>query len=374
MSTDLKRIVEAVLFAAETPLSLAQICQVLETKDKAPIETALAELSKEYDFLERAFDLVEVAGGWRLRTRPEMAFWLRKLKRQSTTRLSRASLETLAIIAYKQPVLKAEIERIRGVEVSGVLRMLMEKDLVRVVGRRDLPGRPLIYGTTKRFLEVFDLNDLTDLPTLEEMQDLLGEPDVVREEEREEAPLFTRGMAGQDGEEAIEAETDGEDAQDVVELGQAEDEPTDAESALQDEASEWEEASELVDQEIEEPKSAPIEADDQAESYTVEPAQDQMEAEPVPDQIEPETAEPELAPAFEQPEYQPQAEAEAESVAAAEKAPELSPEQAPEQRQEQYEESSDQGVHYLEPKNEPEDPSGPSGQGSPGGDSGPRAA
>lgn len=204
MSTDLKRIVEAVLFAAETPLSLTQICQVLETGDKERVNTALAELAREYDYLERAFALVEVAGGWRLRTRPDMAFWLRKLKRQSATRLSRASLETLAIIAYKQPVLKAEIERIRGVEVSGVLRMLMEKDLVRVVGRKDLPGRPLIYGTTRRFLEVFDLNDLSDLPTLEEMQELLGEPDLAGErgpeEEagQDEIPLFTRGMAGQD--------------------------------------------------------------------------------------------------------------------------------------------------------------------------------
>ncbi len=202
MTTDLKRIVEALLFAAEAPLSLAQIAQVLETSDKDRIKTALAELGREYDYLERAFALVEVAGGWRLRTRPEMAFWLRKLKRQSATRLSRAALETLAIIAYKQPVLKAEIERIRGVEVSGVLRMLMEKDLVRVVGRKDLPGRPLIYGTTKRFLEVFDLKDLSDLPTLEEMQELLGEPEEVSEAggegPGEEAPLFSRGMAGQD--------------------------------------------------------------------------------------------------------------------------------------------------------------------------------
>jgi segregation and condensation protein B len=237
VSTDLKRIVEAVLFAAETPLSLAQICQILETKDKAPVQSAIEELCREYDYLERAFELVEVAGGWRLRTRPEMAFWLRKLKRQSATRLSRASLETLAIIAYKQPVLKAEIERIRGVEVSGVLRMLMEKDLVRVVGRKDLPGRPLIYGTTKRFLEVFDLKDLRDLPTLEEMQDLLGEPDVVVEGEQEEAPLFTRGMAGQDDDDVQDEEPEITEAQDSLESDSTAEETSATEAVPQEQYS-----------------------------------------------------------------------------------------------------------------------------------------
>jgi segregation and condensation protein B len=333
VSTDLKRIVEAVLFAAETPLSLAQICQILETKDKAPVQTALAELSKEYDFLDRAFDLVEVAGGWRLRTRPEMAFWLRKLKRQSTTRLSRASLETLAIIAYKQPVLKAEIERIRGVEVSGVLRMLMEKDLVRVVGRKDLPGRPLIYGTTKRFLEVFDLKDLSDLPTLEEMQELLGEPDVVSEEDQDEAPLFTRGMAGQDDEEGGE-EGDGEDG----------------ESAAEEEGAETA-ASEA---EVQQPEPATTEVATQAESF-IEQAQEQVEIEPV---------EQEPAPAYEQPESHHQAEDEPISPAMAEPV-----EQPP--FAEQAMETTEQDVPHIEPKNEPEEPSG---EGGPGGDPGPRAA
>jgi segregation and condensation protein B len=301
--TDLKRIVEAVLFAAETPLSLAQICQVLETKDKAPVQNALEELSKEYDFLERAFALVEVAGGWRLRTRPDMAFWLRKLKRQSKTRLSRASLETLAIIAYKQPVLKAEIERIRGVEVSGVLRMLMEKELVRVVGRKDLPGRPLIYGTTKRFLEVFDLKDLSDLPTLEEMQELLGDPDVVKEGEEDETPLFTRGMAGQDdddggdvgdegGDEVLDAqggeETPEGRAQDaepdvVVELGEGDE-------ARQVEAVPEPEPERLPDEPVvQEPEPASQAAYDQAEA-PVEETPERVEVELAPEQNEPEPA------------------------------------------------------------------------------------
>jgi len=200
VSGDFKRIVEALLFAAEEPLRPAQIAAVLETEDRKQVEQTLAQLQQEYQEMDRAFELVEVAGGWRLRTRPEMAFWLRRLKRQQVTRLSRAALETLAIIAYKQPVLKAEIERIRGVEVSGVLRMLMEKGLVRVVGRKDLPGRPLIYGTTKRFLEVFDLKDLSELPTLEEMEQLLGDTPVetaeaAPEQSQPQPPLFAPDQA-----------------------------------------------------------------------------------------------------------------------------------------------------------------------------------
>ena len=194
MSLDLKRVVEGLLFVAEGPLSVAQLARVLEESDKDKIQTALDELTAEYSDLGRAFELVEVAGGYRLRTRSQLAPWLRRLKNQQTTRLSRAALESLAIIAYRQPVLKAEIERIRGVEVGGVLRMLMEKDLVKVVGRRDLPGRPLIYGTTKRFLEVFDLKDLKDLPTIEEMEALAGEGIALEgpmaEEGPDEAPLF----------------------------------------------------------------------------------------------------------------------------------------------------------------------------------------
>lgn len=200
MSVDIKRILEALIFVSEGPLSLAQMSHVLETEDKDAVQAALLELVAEYQEMERAFTLVEVAGGYVFRTRSELAFWLRRLRREQVTRLSRAALETLAIIAYKQPVLKADIERLRGVEVGGVLRMLMEKDLVRVVGRKDLPGRPLVYGTTKRFLEVFDLKDLNDLPTLEEMEALAGEPDIALESEVQE-DLFSRAAVRQNLEE-----------------------------------------------------------------------------------------------------------------------------------------------------------------------------
>jgi len=175
VTSNLKTILEALLFVADAPLSLAQLTNLVDSHNKATVKQALEELAREYDFTERSFTLVEVAGGYLLRTRPEMAYWLRRLRRQQVTRLSRAALESLAIVAYKQPVLKAEIERLRGVEVGGILRTLLNKGLIKVVGRKDLPGRPLIYGTTKRFLEVFDLKSLKDLPTLEEMAELGGE-------------------------------------------------------------------------------------------------------------------------------------------------------------------------------------------------------
>jgi segregation and condensation protein B len=179
LTLELKRIIEALLFVSESPLSKVQLSQVLETKAPDEIQSALEELMADYE-QGHAFTLIEAAGGYCFRTRGEYAFWLRKLKKDQASRLSRAALETLAIIAYKQPIMKAEVEKVRGVDVSGMLRMLMEKHLIRAVGRQDLPGRPLIYGTTKRFLEIFDLQDLRDLPTLDELKALaIGEDDEI---------------------------------------------------------------------------------------------------------------------------------------------------------------------------------------------------
>ncbi|ADK84574.1 chromosome segregation and condensation protein, ScpB [Desulfarculus baarsii DSM 2075] len=181
MTPSLKCIIEGMLFVAEAPLSLEQLAQALEPTSREDIQTAIDQLRAEYQAMGRAFDLAQVAGGHIFRTRPELAPWLGRLRRTQASRLSRAALETLAIVAYKQPVMKVEIERIRGVEVGGVLRMLMERNLVRVAGRRDLPGRPLVYATTKRFLEFFDLKDLSELPTLEEIDKLSAEPDQAVE-------------------------------------------------------------------------------------------------------------------------------------------------------------------------------------------------
>ena len=168
-----KRIVEALVLGAPEPVSARKIAEVvpgLETEDAVAI---VAELGREYEELGRAFEIWEVAGGYQLRTRPEYASYLRLLHRERPLRLSRAALETLAVVAYRQPVTRAEVEAVRGVEVDAVIRSLLERHLVRVAGHREVPGRPMLYATTKRFLEVFGLGELDDLPTLREMEELL---------------------------------------------------------------------------------------------------------------------------------------------------------------------------------------------------------
>lgn len=181
MNINIKRIIEGLLFVAEAPLNAAQIAQILEAPHADDVQVALNEIKAEYEAMERAFTIVEVGGGYIFRSRSEMAPWVSRLRKQQASKLSRAALETLAIVAYKQPVLRAEIERIRGVDVGGVIRMLMERGLLRVAGRRDLPGKPLVYATTKRFLEFFDLKDISELPTLEEIDKLTSDPDQAME-------------------------------------------------------------------------------------------------------------------------------------------------------------------------------------------------
>ncbi len=169
---NLKAIVESLLFVSDAPLTVDDIKSVLETEDRKTIRSVLASLAEDYDSQKRGFFLSEVAGGYQLRTRPEFADWARRMKQSKPARLSRAALETLAIVAYKQPVLRTDIEHLRGVDCGGTLRTLLERGVIRVLGKKDLPGRPLVYGTSKRFLEIFDLKDLTNLPTLKDLQDL----------------------------------------------------------------------------------------------------------------------------------------------------------------------------------------------------------
>ncbi|MEZ4485300.1 MAG: SMC-Scp complex subunit ScpB [Syntrophotaleaceae bacterium] len=138
---------------------------------------ALQELRAEYDRTERGFVLCSVDGGFQLRTRPEHAEWVRRFCKSRPFRFSRAALETLAIVAYRQPVTRAEIDYLRGVDSGGVLRTLLDKRLVRILGKKDVPGKPLIYGTSREFLELFGLQGLADLPTLKEFNDL--PPDML---------------------------------------------------------------------------------------------------------------------------------------------------------------------------------------------------
>ncbi len=169
---DIKNIIESLLFVAEDPLTIDSIKKVLDSTDSNAIRNVLNELSSEYEARKGGFFLREVAGGYQIRTRPEYSQWIRRLLRPNPLRLSNAALETLAIVAYKQPVIRSDIEHLRGVDCGGILRMLLERKLIRVVGRKEIPGRPMIYTTTKKFLELFELRDLKDLPSPKEIEDL----------------------------------------------------------------------------------------------------------------------------------------------------------------------------------------------------------
>jgi segregation and condensation protein B len=136
------------------------------------IRQAMADLAAEYEVRVGGFYLDEVAGGFQIRTRPQYTDWIKKLIRPKPLRLSKPALETLVIIAYKQPIIRSDIEHLRGVDCGGVIRVLLERKLIRVLGRKEIAGRPLIYATTKRFLEIFDLKNLRDLPTPKEIEEL----------------------------------------------------------------------------------------------------------------------------------------------------------------------------------------------------------
>jgi segregation and condensation protein B len=170
---ELRAIIEALLFVSAEPVPLDRLMVALGTISKPEVRQALQSLREELDREGRGVQLVEVAGGWQIVTRLEYAPWIKRLaKAKAAPKMSRSGLESLAIIAYKQPIVRAEIEQIRGVEVSGVLRTLLERKLIRMVGRKDVPGRPIMYGTTKLFLQQFGLSDLAQLPPLREFKEL----------------------------------------------------------------------------------------------------------------------------------------------------------------------------------------------------------
>lgn len=170
---ELKAILEAILFVSPEPVPVARLMSILGTVSRAEVVQALDILAHDLDQEGRGIQLVQVAGGYRLVTKQEYGPWLKRMdKAKAAQKLSRSALESLAIIAYKQPLVRSEIEEIRGVETSGVLRTLCERKLIRIVGRKDVPGRPIMYGTTKFFLEHFGLQDLTQLPPLREFKEL----------------------------------------------------------------------------------------------------------------------------------------------------------------------------------------------------------
>lgn len=170
--TEIKPIIESMLFVSDTPLRLETLVTILPEVNKETILEGIRQIKTDYEDPSKGVELVEMAGGYQFRTKPHWAEWANRLKKIKAVKFSRAGLETLAIVAYRQPIIRPEIEEIRGVDCGWVLRSLMEKGFVKITGRKDLPGRPIVYGTTQAFLELFSLNRLSDLPSLKEIQPL----------------------------------------------------------------------------------------------------------------------------------------------------------------------------------------------------------
>ena len=179
---DIKPILESIFFISDSPIRLETLVEILHESNREEILEGIGRIKTEYEEDSKGVELIEIAGGYQFRTKPRWAEWINRLKKAKAIKLSRSALETLAIIAYRQPIIRPAIEEIRGVDSGWVLRTLLEKDLVKMMGRKDLPGRPMIYGTTRTFLELFGLNTLADLPTLKEVQP----PPVVEEMPKEE--------------------------------------------------------------------------------------------------------------------------------------------------------------------------------------------
>jgi segregation and condensation protein B len=171
-ASDRRKVLELLLFLADRPLRAADLAAVMDedSPGEEAIKTDLADLGRELDERQSPLQLLEIAQGWQLASRPAYSQWVRRLFKQKTTlRLSPSALETLSIVAYKQPITRGEVEEIRGVDVGGVLDTLLERKLIRIVGRKEALGRPLLYGTTLEFMKQFGLKSLDELPRLEEL-------------------------------------------------------------------------------------------------------------------------------------------------------------------------------------------------------------
>jgi len=174
VSAELKAVVEALIFASPEPLTPKMLFRLLADEPKEDVKATVEALKADYES-RPGLQFVEVAGGYQIVTRPELHEWVRRLfHERSTQRLTVQSLETLAVIAYKQPITALEVGEIRGVNTSGVLTTLLERHLIKIIGRKNVVGRPFLYATTKEFLIRFGLNDLTDLPKIEDMAEALG--------------------------------------------------------------------------------------------------------------------------------------------------------------------------------------------------------
>jgi segregation and condensation protein B len=221
---EIKRVVEAILFAANRPMTPKQVQQIfpeIEQPEMQEIHTAIEAIIEDYRF--RPVELKQVASGYRFQVKQELSRWVSRLFEEKPPKYSRALLETLAIIAYRQPATRGDIEDIRGVSVSSsIIHTLLEREWVRVVAHKEVPGRPALYGTTKQFLDYFNITSLNELPTLQEIQNLdlpaddMQQPMQVKSEEQEanEQPEETSEQFSEINEQIIEADDDSKDAGD----------------------------------------------------------------------------------------------------------------------------------------------------------------
>lgn len=170
-----RRIAEALILGTPEPISATRLAELIPRCTPAQARALVEELNREYAEQGRAFEIQEVGGGYQLRTLPEFASYLQQTQTSRPLRLSQAALETLSIVAYRQPATRAEVEHVRGVDVGAVLRSLLERKLLRIAGHREVAGRPLLYATTRRFLEVFGLSRIEDLPSLRDLEELAAQ-------------------------------------------------------------------------------------------------------------------------------------------------------------------------------------------------------
>jgi len=216
----IKNAIESMLLVSPEPVVFPRLQKALEEASRAEIEAALKELMDEYSFDKRGIHLVEVAGGYQFRTSPQNADIVRKFLETKPARLTKQTLETIVIIAYRQPITRPEIDKIRGVDSGGIVANLLERGLIKILGRREVPGRPFVYGTTRKFLEVFSLKDLSELPSIEEIEEVLGrkgELQKILDSAGEEGQVEPTEAGEQASEEDIETSDGTTDEPDFIE-------------------------------------------------------------------------------------------------------------------------------------------------------------
>jgi segregation and condensation protein B len=215
----IESIIESLLFVAGEPVSLKRMCEIVNEAERAEVQAALDGIVRRCEAADRGLRVLEVAGGYQLQTASENSPWVGRLLQSRPIRLSRASLETLAIVAYKQPVTRAEIDEVRGVDSGGTLKTLLEYGFLRIAGRKDVPGKPIIYATDKRFLEFFRMKSLSELPTLREMEEI-QEEQLAESIRQGTLPLDESAETGELDPAAGEgAEPDGEGAGEATDPG-----------------------------------------------------------------------------------------------------------------------------------------------------------